>query len=226
MEPGQRLPSEPALAEKLGVSRATLREAMRIFETQGMIRRKQGSGTYITRASNVFETGLEILESLETQAERVGLEVKMGDYKLEHRAATEEECQALSLTGGCEVTAVTRVIHAEDRPVAYLIDVLPVDVLGQEELEREFTGSVLDMLLKRGAPHLTSARTEITAVTASATVARAMGIQRGDVLLGFIAYLYSDSGRVVDFTHSYFLPGYFRFHVMRRIGLSAGLSRQ
>ena len=35
---GQRLVSEPELAKQMGVSRATLREAMRTFETQGLIR--------------------------------------------------------------------------------------------------------------------------------------------------------------------------------------------
>jgi GntR family transcriptional regulator len=42
--PGERLPSEPTLALQFGVSRAMLRETMRTFETQGIIRRRQGSG--------------------------------------------------------------------------------------------------------------------------------------------------------------------------------------
>jgi hypothetical protein len=29
------------------------------------------------------------------------------------------------------------------------------------------------------------------------------------------------SGRVVDYSHSYFLPGFFRFHVVRRVGISS-----
>ncbi|HET59696.1 MAG TPA: GntR family transcriptional regulator, partial [Chloroflexi bacterium] len=44
---GERLPSEPKLAQSLGVSRATLREAMRAFEQQGIIRRRQGVGTFV-----------------------------------------------------------------------------------------------------------------------------------------------------------------------------------
>lgn len=217
-EPGQRLLSEPTLAKQLGVSRATLREAMRTFETQGLIRRKQGSGTYVTHPSVVIETGLEVLESLETQAERIGLEVKLGEWRIETRIATTEECLTLRIESGCEVTAVTRVIHAEDRPVAFLIDVLPTDILNEGELRSGFTGSVLDLLLNRGEPRLISSRTEINAVSANSGVARAMGIQRGDVLLRLIATLFATNGRVVDYSSSFFLPGYFRFHVVRKVG--------
>jgi GntR family transcriptional regulator len=46
-------------------------------------------------------------------------------------------------------------------------------------------------------------------------------IQRDDVLLLFTARLFDDQSRVIDYSLSYFLPGYFRFHVIRR--LSNGL---
>ena len=57
---GARLMSEPDLAKQMGVSRATLREAMRTFETQGLIRRRQGSGTYVVGKFEVIDAGLEV----------------------------------------------------------------------------------------------------------------------------------------------------------------------
>lgn len=217
-EPGKRLPSEPELAKQLGVSRATLREAMRTFETQGMIRRKQGSGTYVTHPSGVIESGLEVLESIETLAQRIGLPVTMGELKVEQRQSSADEANALNLENGAEIVQVSRVILAEERPVAYLVDTLPDNILSLEDLQEGFTGSVLDTLLQRGTPVLLTSRTEINAVPAPADIARLLGIQRGDVLLRFIAFLYATSGQIIDYSFSYFLPGYFRFHVVRRVG--------
>ena len=216
--PGDRLPSEPALAKDMGVSRATLREAMRTFETQGLIHRKQGVGTFVVHPTHVIETGLEKLESIESLAERIGLPVKMGDFQIDERQASEEESTALGLESPTGITLISRVIEAEDRPVAYLIDILPQDVLSTDDLDFSFTGSVLDFLLRRGKPALTTSRTEIGAVAAAPEVSRALGIQRGDVVLLFTATLYSTEGRVIDYSYSYFLPGYFRFHVNRRVG--------
>ena len=80
---GQRLPSEPDLAKQLGVSRATLREAMRAFETQGLIRRRQGSGTFVVGKVQALDSGLEVLESLETMAKRLDLEISVSDLHVE-----------------------------------------------------------------------------------------------------------------------------------------------
>ena len=219
--PGERLLTEPELAKQLNVSRATLREAMRTFETQGLIYRHQGSGTFVIHPSQVIDTGLEVLESIETLSKRIGMPVSMGDLTITHFPANEEYAKALSLSIDSPIVVISRVIHAEGRPVAYLIDVVPENILPEEELKAGFTGSVLDLLLKRGTPILVSSRCEINAVQAKTEVARALRIQRGDVLLRFIAYLYSTNGIVVDYSYSYFLPGYFNFHVIRRVGKSA-----
>ncbi|MGD9092658.1 MAG: GntR family transcriptional regulator [Anaerolineales bacterium] len=216
-EPGDRLPSEPILARELGVSRATLREAMRTYETQGLILRKQGSGTFVVHPTQVIESGLEVLESIETMAERTGLAVSMGKLEFEHRPASSDEVKAMDLAADTNVLHLSRVILADDRPVAVLVDIVPEAYLSSREVESSFTGSVLDLFLSRGTPTLISSRTEINAVTATPKEARKLCIQRGDVLLCLVGYLYGGNGEVVDYSFSYFLPGYFRFHVLRRV---------
>ncbi len=214
---GDRLPSEPDLAKTLGVSRATLREAMRTFEAQGLIRRRQGSGTFVVGQMPVLEAGLELLESLETMADRLGLEVTVSDLHVETLSADEAVAGELAIAPGTRVTRVRRVMREETRPVAYLIDILPEEMLKPEQLPSHFKGSVLDFLLQRG-DQLTVSKAAISAMGAPADVAKALQIQRGDVLLEFVSKLYHSGGKVLDYSFSYFIPGYFHFHVVRRVG--------
>jgi len=222
---GAWLPSEPALARQLGVSRATLREAMRSFEERGLIVRRQGVGTYVTHAPRVIESGLEVLESIETLAARIGLQAEMGAHSIVERRADKTEASFFDLAPGTPLWEVSRVISADGRPIAYLIDLVPRDILPALGEEKHFRGSVLDLLLQGGEPPLGLSRTEITAVSAAPEIARRLSIQRGDVLLCFEASLFSRAGSVVDHSYSYFLPGTFRFHVLRRVGNSANAGR-
>jgi len=214
---GDRLPSEPELAKKLGVSRATLREAMRAFETRGLIRRRQGSGTFVVGQMPVIDSGLEVLESLETMARRMGLEVSVGALEIEQQSADQDLARKLGVSLAARLTRIRRVIRENGRPVAYLVDTLPEEYFKPQELPASFKGSVLDFLLGRGDP-LTVSRAAITATGATAEVAKALEIQRGDVLLHFVSQLYAGDGKVVDYSTSYFIPGYFNFYVVRRVG--------
>jgi GntR family transcriptional regulator len=216
---GQRLVSEPELAKQLGVSRATLREAMRSFETQGLIRRRQGSGTFVVGKVAVIDSGLEILESLETMARRLGLEVSVSDLNIETIKADAENASALNVPMDTNLTRVRRVIRADGRPVAYLVDTLHEETLRPTDMPADFHGSVLDFLLGRG-DSLASSRANVSAIGATAEVAKALEIQRGDVLLHFYSQLFDSNGKPVDYSLSYFIPGYFHFHVVRRVGNS------
>ena len=213
---GQRLPSEPDLAKQLGVSRATLREAMRAFETQGLIRRRQGSGTFVVGKVQALDSGLEVLESLETMAKRLDLEISVSDLHVEQVIADEELAAGLNVAIGSQLLRVRRVVRTDGRPVAYLVDTLPEDILHVEDLSADFHGSVLDYLLGRGDPLKTS-RANVSAIGATAEVAKALEIQRGDVLLHFYSQLFDVNNKVVDYSLSYFIPGYFHFHVVRSV---------
>lgn len=214
--PGQRLPSEPKLAQQLGVSRATLREAMRTFETQGLIRRKQGSGTYVIGQLPILDSGLEVLESLDTLSQRTGQHIEVYDLNVQIVPAAAEQAAALGIAEGASLTRVERTIRMKGKPVAWLLDVLPADILPPDDLPEFFSGSVLDHLIARG-DEPTHSRTEITALGASAAIAKKLHIQRGDVLLLFTAWLHDEQNQVLAYSESYFLPGHFKFHIIRRV---------
>lgn len=214
---GQQLPSEPELSKQLGVSRATLREAMRSFETQGMIRRRQGAGTFVVGKVPVMESGLEVLESLETMARRMNLSITVSDLHIEKIFADQELASALDIQLAAPATRVRRVMQANGRPAAFLVDTLPETVLRAEDFSDSFGGSVLDFLLERGDPPMSS-RAAVSAIGAAAEVAKALEIQRGDVLLHFSSKLYNARGAIMDYSLTYFIPGYFNFHIVRRVG--------
>ncbi len=212
------LPSEAALSQRLGVSRATIREALSQLEQRGVITRRHGVGTFATPPAPRIDEGLEELESLETLARRIGLETRMGDLDLTERPVTADEAQCLQVAPETQVLSVSRVIRTGKRPVAFLIDVVPTTVLQRGDLDRTFHGSVLDLLLNHEDLQLSHSRTDILCEAANEATSRKLHLRPGEPLLKLEAQLFTREGRVVDYSTSYFVPGYFHFHVIRRIG--------
>jgi len=92
LKPGDKLPPENEFAEKLGVSRGILREALMILQFQGFISRKPKDGTYIREVSleeisadsmvksdSTYIDLIEIREALELKA--IELAIKRADSK-------------------------------------------------------------------------------------------------------------------------------------------------
>lgn len=219
---GGLLPSEAELAQHFDVSRATVREALSRLEQRGLVIRRHGVGTFVALQKPVLDAGLERLESLDTLARRIGLETHMGEPEIVEREAMPREAEQLQIAAGAQVLAISRVILAGAQPVAFLIDIVPTTLLRKQDLGQAFHGSVLDFLLERGEPALSHSRTDIITEAADLPTARKLHVQRGDTLLKLEAQLYSREGRVVDYSLSYFAPGYFRFHVVRRIDPGEG----
>jgi GntR family transcriptional regulator len=218
-EPGEQLPPEPELAQRLGVSRSTLREALRVLKVKGLIARKQGVGTFVQSSPTLIPGGLETLESLDTLAGRLGLEVRTAQLVFDKVEAGvyPEVMEKLWLAPDDELTAVRRVKLTGARPVAFIEDLVPVAVVTTEELRASFGGSVLDVLCGRGDPRPDYARADIRVLAASRELGQKLELRPGAPLLLLEELLYSGEGRPIEFSRNYFVPGFFGFYVIRRI---------
>jgi GntR family transcriptional regulator len=212
------LPSEAELSQKFEVSRATIREALSQLEQRGAVTRRHGVGTFAAPLAPRIDAGLEELESLETLARRIGLETRMSEPLVEERLATIGEAECLQTSSEIYVLSIARVILTGTRPIAYLVDVVPATVLQRQDLAKNFRGSVLDLLLQRRDRLLSHSRTEILIESADSTLARKLRLKRGTSLHKLQAQLFTRDEQVVDYSTSFFVPGYFSFHVIRRVG--------
>src|SRR5919206_4503842 len=113
---GTRLPSEPELAAELQVPRATLREALRAMELEGLLRRRQGSGTFIAehpRMANSLDVNFGVTDAIRAAGMTAGI------ARARHwvEPAPAGEAALLELEPGQDVVVVERVRTAEGKPV-------------------------------------------------------------------------------------------------------------
>ncbi|MGW0889716.1 FadR/GntR family transcriptional regulator [Saccharopolyspora sp. NPDC002578] len=93
LEIGDRLPPERELAERLGVSRASVRQAIVVLEVQGLVEVRHGGGTYLLRRTLDSEPVDELVARRNRLPDvldaREGLETKLAELAAERRTEAD-----------------------------------------------------------------------------------------------------------------------------------------
>jgi len=216
-QPGDQLPSQAELADQLGISRLTLREALLALEQDGRIVLRHGIGTFVASGdARRLESGLERLESIMELAARQGLLAHCQGLVVGEEPAHEAEASALEVAPGTTLTTVRRAIAVDGVPVAYMVDSAPSTTLALGDVGDCFQGSVLDLIRGRANGHAERAVAAITAVNAGEELGELLQVRPDQPLLVLEETLFSSDGIPLDYSRNYFVPEFFRFHVVRR----------
>ncbi|TME08124.1 MAG: GntR family transcriptional regulator [Chloroflexi bacterium] len=214
---GSRLPSEPALATEFGVSRATLRDALRALESEGLIRRMWGSGTFVTtgrRVANSLDLNFGVTDAIRA----AGMEAGVGECRHWLEPATVSEATRLELQPGADVLVVERIRTADGKPVVLSRDILPGRLVADRpELADEMLKRSIYEVLERDLGIVISyGVATFQPVTADVTVARRLGVPRGEQMLAIWQVDYTEEGTAVLSSYEYHLANAFEFTVLRR----------
>lgn len=200
----EALPSERAFCEVLGISRVTARKAMDLLLDQGLIVRKQGSGTYIAPK---LEQPLSRLSSFSEELKQRGYEPGSRWVGRSIGTATQEEMFRLGLSPDSQVARLKRLRTADGVVMAVESSSLPVDILPDPAL---VTDSLYRYLDERGTPVIRALQ-HIKAVNASPTIAELAGIRPGDAILLITRIGYLENNVAVELTYSYCRSDYYDF---------------
>jgi GntR family transcriptional regulator len=215
--PGDKLPPEPELAHQMGVSRATLREALRSFEQQGIISRRQGVGTFVNARPLYIESGLETLESIESllQSRRLTPEVRNRQVRTEK--ALPKAAGRLHLKEGTPLTVVSSTYVVANQPVAYLLEVCPSNLVDKEILTSQ-PGSLLDFMLRERAYFdLGYGIAHIAPVHGNEEICAALESDLQTPLFFIEQTVYTMANLPSLYSRNYYLPAVFDFHLIRKV---------
>jgi GntR family transcriptional regulator len=215
--PGDKLPPEPSLAQQMEVSRATLREALRSFEQQGIISRRQGVGTFVNRRPLYIESGLETLESIELLLQSRHLTPTIKNRQARSERALPKAAGRLSLKEGTPLTVVSSTYAVDDQRVAYLLEVTPAGLVPVGVISGQTISLLAYMLEEKSYFDLFYAIAHISPVHSNEEICAALEIDEETLLFFIDQTVYTSANVPCYYSRNYYLPTVFDFHLIRKI---------
>jgi GntR family transcriptional regulator len=213
LESGAKLANENELAERFGVSRSTIREAVGGLMDAGYLARRHGSGTYVTatpRTRHPLETTVSYTAMIRASGQMPAETVVSKAV----REPDKGERALLGLDDSEPVIDVERVRFAGKRPVIYSRDRIPVALLG--EYSDEALDESLYAILARAGHPVAGATAHLIPTLANAKLARLLTVKRGTPLLHIDQVDYDERGRPVMLSHEWHVADAFDMVVTRR----------
>jgi len=214
--PGSQLPSELELMQIMGVSRTTLREALRTLEEQNTINRRRGLGTFVSERS--IEKDLSINFGITEMITQAGFTPKTSKFEIHKENAHGKAAKYLEVEEGTPIFVVSRLRLATDTPIVWTEDILPSAALdGRMPKESELeTQSLYDYLEKRHGIRIFQGTAMLRPIPAPKDVAEKLQIHRNDILLLISQTDYDENHRPIIYSNEYHLSDKITFLIHRK----------
>lgn len=210
----------------LNVARSTIIGALDRLVADGILLRRQGSGTFLQRLP-IENSTPHLFQSLVPQAEIAdaqGREMRVGQVTVDDAAAPPPDIAAiLRCDDGARVCRVERLMMGADGPCAVFTDHLAPDAPlphGDRLVQLLERGeSVLDLLLAAQVP-VAFARTTVlpTIVTPDSERGERLGVHQPSAAFEVVETTHLVDGSVAKHSHDVVLDGAWHLHLLRHLG--------
>ncbi|GAA5160139.1 GntR family transcriptional regulator [Pseudonocardia eucalypti] len=211
--PGGRLPSEADLCRRFGVSRATVRSAIKELDVLGLVRTQHGVGTFVRRRPAVRD-GLERMGSI-SESIRASGKVPGHEYaRRTLRPVLPDEAERMGVPADTEALELRRRITADGEVVAYSYDLIPRGLLPSDYTLDEPNGSVFDYFERRMGVRATLGVARVHAVD-SAHIAWGPDAGKHRLFILLDQLHYDTAHRLLAYSRTYFVEGAYEFSLVR-----------
>ncbi|WP_092264320.1 GntR family transcriptional regulator [Deinococcus reticulitermitis] len=199
---GAAFPAERELARLLGVSRVTVRQALALLEDEGLLRRKQGSGTFV-EAPRSASRPLGLLSSFTDEVRARGARPGAQVLRFENALPTPHEALTLGLAPTERVYRVRRLRSSDGEALAVEESTLPAALIGPLSPEDVTDASLYALLGARGVQPARAVR-HLRALNAEAELAGLLGVEPGAALLATERVSWTGQGQAVEYARAWY----------------------
>lgn len=211
-----RIPSETILADELQVSRTTIRDALSRLESEGVIFRKQGAGTFVNEPGLQIKSRMEEIWSYEDVIQDHGYTPSTQILQVFTEPAGLNIATDLEIDPADEVLTVEKLFLADNQPVILAYNRIPLHLVENPYEPDDFREPVFQFLWKNGRQHLTYYLSEIIPVIADDHLAQILHIQPQTALISFSEIGYNDNNHPILHAASCFRDDLLRLRLIRR----------
>lgn len=213
-----RIPPETDLADELGVSRTTVRDALSRLENEGAIYRRQGAGTFVNEPGLQIKSRLEEIWSYEQVLEDHGYAPSVEVLSSHAKPADDATTEALALARNAQVLFIEKRFLEDDEPVMLTINCIPIRIVHDADYEVDEASPVYEFLEAHCDRTLSYYVSEIIPVKLSAAIARKLGVKTGTPAISFSEIGFDQDNEPIVKATSYFRDDLLRFRLIRRKG--------
>jgi len=200
--PGAMLPGDAALAAEMGVSPGTMRKAVDGLVADGVLRRHQGKGTFVTEQTPE-RANYRFFRLIDTAGNRVLPEA--GTEVVAINQAGREAAEKLGIPQMARVVRIERIRAIAGRPAILETVVVPAALMPGLEAETPLPNALYPHYQSRHGISVISTEDRLSAVAADRDAARALGVPPGAPLLAAERVARDLTGRAVEWRRSRFL---------------------
>lgn len=213
-----QLPPEVELAESLGVSRTVVRDALSELERAGCIERVRGIGTVVNRDVTALENRLDKKLEFYRMIRRAGRHPRSDHLFVTKEQASSDVAARLGLEGDSPtVLYVCKRVLADDEPVLYSTDILPLSLFGGKRLDGlDFSRPIFDLAAEVCGVQVTSTVAHLRAVQGEGAVRRLLRLTQDKALLQLEETCYDRLCRPVILCRTCYTD-FFDFAIVRKL---------
>ncbi|MDR7428191.1 MAG: GntR family transcriptional regulator [Armatimonadota bacterium] len=215
--PGSQLPPEDVLAETLGVSRPTVREALALLQIDGIVTRRHGAGNFVNHLPFNISARLDELISIPEVIAANAFQPSMTGLRITEVEASDQVAESLKLEPSSAVYLVQRLYLASGRPAVWVTDFIPTGLVPRRDLWVEFTGDMLQFFRKQLRRPMEYAVAAIDVVDADPACARHLRVRPGTGVLRIQQTAFTAGNVPVTYSLGYHRPGVVTYRAIRKV---------